>query len=285
MIASQCAHSTMLRRPLPFLHRSVGAIRTMTSYTLPRLPIFSAIASHDPSTTTIIHSRSGRAFKYGELLADVCRAREKLQIARPEGLAGERVAFLVENSYDYVGKLFFFFFFFFQQLKTRLSCLLYFSKTWKMELSLSIEDTTIVKKRKKEIPSIDIFSQSLNQLTYTSDHVSSPLFAKYIVTLLSILAARAIAVPMSAAFPCTELQYILDHSTASLLIASDKFKAKAEETLQIPLTGTRPKLVHLGKLSGGSTAQNVELQGDDPGAAAMMLYTSGTTNRPVSPCL
>ncbi|OLN81778.1 Acyl-CoA synthetase family member 3, mitochondrial [Colletotrichum chlorophyti] len=75
----------------------------MASTTLPRLPLFEAISRHDPESTAVIHSLSGRRFKYGELLGDVRRARNKLldSAGKPD-LNGERIAFLVENSYDYV---------------------------------------------------------------------------------------------------------------------------------------------------------------------------------------
>jgi malonyl-CoA/methylmalonyl-CoA synthetase len=72
--------------------------------TLPRLPIFEAIASHDPHSTAVIHSKSGRRFKYGELLKDVAETKDRLlKEAGGNSLAGHRIAFLVENSYDYVG--------------------------------------------------------------------------------------------------------------------------------------------------------------------------------------
>jgi malonyl-CoA/methylmalonyl-CoA synthetase len=75
---------------------------------LPRLPVLEAIAGHDPASTAIVHAASGRRFTYGELLGDVGRARDKLAVAvRGAGgadLDGERVAFLVENGYDYIGK-------------------------------------------------------------------------------------------------------------------------------------------------------------------------------------
>lgn len=71
---------------------------------LPRLPILTAIASHDPSSTAVVHA-SGRRFTYGGLLGDVGRARDRLRDARGgAAIDGERVAFLVENSYDYVGQ-------------------------------------------------------------------------------------------------------------------------------------------------------------------------------------
>ncbi|KAF6234849.1 hypothetical protein HO173_007069 [Letharia columbiana] len=76
--------------------------------TFPDLPIFRAIASHDPKSTAIIHSRSERRFTYGELLKDVEGAKvtlyNQLKSASAEGESrgGQRVAFLVENGYDYV---------------------------------------------------------------------------------------------------------------------------------------------------------------------------------------
>jgi len=73
--------------------------------TLPRLPVFEAIARHDPESTAVIHSSSGRHFRYGELLGDVCKVRNRLyETAGRDDIDGERIAFLVENSYDYVGK-------------------------------------------------------------------------------------------------------------------------------------------------------------------------------------
>lgn len=81
----------------------VGAIRMAS--TLPKLPVFEAISRHDPESTVVVHSNSGRTFKYGELLGDVCKTRNRLyETAGKEDLDGERIAFLVENSYDYVGK-------------------------------------------------------------------------------------------------------------------------------------------------------------------------------------
>ena len=72
--------------------------------TLPQLPIFKAIASHDPRATVVVHSASGRSFTYGELLRDVAAARDNLvSSSGGKALDGERIAFLVENSYDYVG--------------------------------------------------------------------------------------------------------------------------------------------------------------------------------------
>ncbi|KAL8742509.1 MAG: hypothetical protein Q9190_005015 [Brigantiaea leucoxantha] len=70
---------------------------------LPKLPVFEAIFSHDPQSTAVIHSVSGRRFLYGQLLQDVVDSRDRLnQAAGGQPIDGQRVAFLVENGYDYV---------------------------------------------------------------------------------------------------------------------------------------------------------------------------------------
>lgn len=77
--------------------------------TFPDLPIFRAIASHDPNSTAIIHSISEKKFTYGELLKDVEGAKItlynqlKAASAESDSRGGQRVAFMVENGYDYVG--------------------------------------------------------------------------------------------------------------------------------------------------------------------------------------
>lgn len=72
--------------------------------TLSKLPVLEAIARHDPQSIAIIHSKSGRRFAYGELLRDVADASSKLRLsAGRTNLDGHRIAFLVENGYDYVG--------------------------------------------------------------------------------------------------------------------------------------------------------------------------------------
>jgi hypothetical protein len=75
-----------------------------SSFSLPKFPVFDAISRHDPQSTAISHCLSGRSFKYGELLPDVCRVRDQIHRAagKPD-IRGERIAFLIENGYDYVG--------------------------------------------------------------------------------------------------------------------------------------------------------------------------------------
>ncbi|EFW99631.1 2-succinylbenzoate-ligase [Grosmannia clavigera kw1407] len=170
---------------------------------LPRLPVFEAIARQEPNSTAVVHSLSGRRFQYGELLGDIRKTRNRLvEASGKSDLNGERIAFMVENSYD------------------------------------------------------------------------------YIVTLLAILAARSIAVPLSPAFPVPELQYIVDHSEAALVLSSAKFQHKIKDLLAVDLV-SKPTYVDLAKHLGGAPHEAVELDAElDAGGAGIMLYTSGTTNRP-----
>lgn len=74
--------------------------------TLPNTHIFRALQNHDPESLAVVHSVSSRSFTYGSLIADIVRTKNDLEqkAAKAQGqLAGERVAFLAENSYDYVG--------------------------------------------------------------------------------------------------------------------------------------------------------------------------------------
>lgn len=102
---STAAASAVLRpshRPLLPRYSQICSIRMAS--TLPKLPLFDAISRHNPDTTAVTHCLSGRTFRYGELLPDVARARERIYAAAGKSdIRGERVAFLVENSYDYVG--------------------------------------------------------------------------------------------------------------------------------------------------------------------------------------
>ncbi|KAI9051927.1 hypothetical protein LZ554_004182 [Drepanopeziza brunnea f. sp. 'monogermtubi'] len=155
--------------------------------TLPRLPIFEAIAKHDPQSTVVVHSSSGRRFKYGELLKDVADGRDQLvKEAGEKGVEGERIAFLVENSYDYVG--------------------------------------------------------------------------------------GNVAVYHGCAFHCIA-------AVTSVPCERAAFEAKAAELLTQELEA-KPKHVKLEKKMGGAEISEVALEGPAEGEGGMMLYTSGTTNRP-----
>ncbi len=104
-----------------------------------------------------------------------------------------------------------------------------------------------------------------------------------IVTLLSVMAVHSIAVPLSPAFTVHELQYIIGHSQASMLLTSEKFEEKALAVLQQEPNDC--KVVRVVKKAGGAkhiVAKFDERSDGSYGPGGMMLYTSGTTNRPVS---
>lgn len=90
-------------RPRLYVHpkRLVRAFSTHPA-NLPDIPLFRALRQHDPSSTAVVHSASARRFPYGDVVRDVLVSREGLR-AGSAGTEGRRVAFLVENSYDYVG--------------------------------------------------------------------------------------------------------------------------------------------------------------------------------------
>ncbi|KAI8938717.1 hypothetical protein NX059_004585 [Plenodomus lindquistii] len=101
----------------------------------------------------------------------------------------------------------------------------------------------------------------------------------YVVTLLSILAAHAIAVPLSPTFPANELRYILDQSESLMLLSSDKFQAQADDVLKEGME-TKPINYKQEKIMMGKTDDYVTLEEPTSDKGGMMLYTSGTTNRP-----
>lgn len=107
--------------------------------------------------------------------------------------------------------------------------------------------------------------------------------------LFSILASDAIALPLSPAFPAVELRYILDNSDAKMLLATERYASKARELVESharccsgldsgPIVDIRPKIIAQVGKSGSAEQQLTDIQGSKGG---LMLYTSGTTNRPV----
>lgn len=102
------------------------------------------------------------------------------------------------------------------------------------------------------------------------------------MTLLSILGSNAIAVPLSSGFPASELRYILDNSESMMLLSSTKFKPKADEVLKEGLERTVELEVVEKRRSGAASSEGIEFEELEDGRGGMMLYTSGTTSRPVS---
>jgi malonyl-CoA/methylmalonyl-CoA synthetase len=99
------------------------------------------------------------------------------------------------------------------------------------------------------------------------------------VTLLSILAAHAVAVPLSPTFPAHELRYIIDQSESLMLLSSEMFQSKADEVLKEGME-TSPINYKQEKIMMGKTDDYVTLEDPTSDQGGMMLYTSGTTSRP-----
>lgn len=72
----------------------------------------------------------------------------------------------------------------------------------------------------------------------------------------------------------------MDQSQASLLLSSKKFHDKAQEMVKEGLEA-KPQFIQLEKAMGGAAPSKVTLEDAKEGNGGMMLYTSGTTNRPV----
>lgn len=73
--------------------------------TLPNSAIFKTLSQHAPENVAVIHSQSGRSFTYGSLIHDIAAAKDVLwERGGRRSLKGERIAFLAENGYDYVGE-------------------------------------------------------------------------------------------------------------------------------------------------------------------------------------
>ena len=96
--------------------------------------------------------------------------------------------------------------------------------------------------------------------------------------LLSILASDAIALPLSPAFPAVELEYILHNAGAGMLLATERYAGKARQLdVDAGLIDVRPKIL----AGAGGTVELPDSEDSGDSKAGLMLYTSGTTNRPV----
>lgn len=87
--------------------------------------------------------------------------------------------------------------------------------------------------------------------------------------------------PLSSGFPASELRYSVDHSEALLLLSSAKFADKAAEVVKEGLEHT-PISARVDKIEQSSQSnEKVKLEDVAEDKSGMMLYTSGTTSRPV----
>jgi len=101
-----------------------------------------------------------------------------------------------------------------------------------------------------------------------------------LVTFLAILANQAIALPLSPAFPNPELEYILNDSEAKLVLASQKLESKAQDVLKGDITHT-PVFSQIHRIVEEKGHDDIQFEDMPDDVGGMMLYTSGTTNRPV----
>jgi malonyl-CoA/methylmalonyl-CoA synthetase len=107
-------------------------------------------------------------------------------------------------------------------------------------------------------------------------------FLNFLVTLLAILANHAIAVPLSPSFPANELRYIIDQSQAVMLLSTEKYQSKSDEVTKEGLSHKVITAQWTKIKEGGKNADQVSIEEDGGSQGGMMLYTSGTTSRPVS---
>lgn len=106
--------------------------------------------------------------------------------------------------------------------------------------------------------------------------------------LLAIFSTRSIAMPLGLGFPVEEHRYMLEHSGAKLVLSTPRFENNVQNALREPLA-SRPKHVKLEKQESFFDRVNdvqslikPQLEDIQEFKGGMMLYTSGTTNRPVS---
>lgn len=74
--------------------------------TLQSTAFFEAMRQHDPASLAVVHGDSSQSYSYGSLLQDVAIAKERLLKdtgKTADGIVEQRIAFMVENSYDYAG--------------------------------------------------------------------------------------------------------------------------------------------------------------------------------------
>lgn len=102
------------------------------------------------------------------------------------------------------------------------------------------------------------------------------------MTLLALMAANAVAVPLAPSFPAEELRYQINQSGALALLYTEKFARLGETVLKEGLDGS-PVGLRVEKIlvQEHTTSEGVEVASSSTETkSGMMLYTSGTTAKP-----
>ena len=95
----------------------------------------------------------------------------------------------------------------------------------------------------------------------------------YVKVQWAIWRAGGIAVPLCLTHPLPSLQYVLEDTEASIMVVSPGYEGLLKEYA----SSNKIRLIVLGSETLNS---NVVLPNVDAARAALILYTSGTTNKP-----
>ncbi len=99
----------------------------------------------------------------------------------------------------------------------------------------------------------------------------------YVVAQWAIWRAGGIAVPLCTAHPKPELEYVIDNAQVTVVISHPQYEDRLTQIL-----ADRPaiKLVDIRSLASLTPPASRNLPYIEPQRRAMIVYTSGTTNRP-----
>jgi len=94
-----------------------------------------------------------------------------------------------------------------------------------------------------------------------------------IISLLAVMKSGAAYVPLDPEYPADRIQYMLEDSSAKLLISSEKYKGKlTSDIIEFIIENEMSDVLHLSK-----STPDVPVSGND---LAYILYTSGSTGKP-----
>lgn len=104
---------------------------------------------------------------------------------------------------------------------------------------------------------------------------------------MSVWAAGGVAVPLCTSHPAREMAYVVKDSGAGVVLGSERFKQKVEEVVEIVKEeGNTVPVGSIEKHQNTNADADITLSGsweEWKTRRALMIYTSGTTNLPVSP--